>query len=246
LLLLPAAISPSTAADAPPPSLHFTGIIEPNRDAVLTAPVEGIIHAIHFQAGDTVPEGAVLLELDKRLEEIELRRRTIVAQQLEEELVRTRELFERTKSVSREQLREKESAHQIARAELELAQEQLNRRLVRAPFSGRVADLFELDPGEGCQVQTPLVRLVDATICRLVVNVPPRQAADLEPGDPLTIIVGRSDGARELPGRVSFVSPVVDPASGLLKLKVEFDNTKERVFPGITATLRLPDLRDGN
>lgn len=40
-------------------------------------------------------------------------------------------------------------------------------------------------------------------------------------------------------GRMAFVSPVADPASGLLEMKVEFDNKDGKVRPGVQGYLLL-------
>ena len=40
-------------------------------------------------------------------------------------------------------------------------------------------------------------------------------------------------------GTVVFVSPVVDPASGLLEVKAEFDNKEGEVRPGIAGVMLL-------
>jgi multidrug efflux pump subunit AcrA (membrane-fusion protein) len=39
---------------------------------------------------------------------------------------------------------------------------------------------------------------------------------------------------------VRFVSPVADPASGLVRVKAVFDNAEAKIPAGITATVRLP------
>jgi hypothetical protein len=40
-------------------------------------------------------------------------------------------------------------------------------------------------------------------------------------------------------GKVIFISPVVDPASGLLKVKVEFENKNLLVRPGVSGKMIL-------
>jgi multidrug efflux pump subunit AcrA (membrane-fusion protein) len=41
-------------------------------------------------------------------------------------------------------------------------------------------------------------------------------------------------------GRVAFVSPVVEPASGLMMVKVEFPNADGQVRPGVPAAMVIP------
>jgi multidrug efflux pump subunit AcrA (membrane-fusion protein) len=42
-----------------------------------------------------------------------------------------------------------------------------------------------------------------------------------------------------LPATLSYIAPVVDPASGLLEVKALFNNPQERVRPGVAGTLKL-------
>jgi multidrug efflux pump subunit AcrA (membrane-fusion protein) len=41
-------------------------------------------------------------------------------------------------------------------------------------------------------------------------------------------------------GRISFVSPVADPASGLVEVRVSFPNSQLLVKPGIRGSIELP------
>ena len=54
------------------------GITEPFFDVTLSASVPGMISLQKFKEGDWVKEGEVILELDKKLEELEVSRRKLV------------------------------------------------------------------------------------------------------------------------------------------------------------------------
>src|SRR5688572_27394168 len=73
-LLLGAMISDSLASDLS----TAVGLTEPVLDVTLSASVPGIITARRFKEGDFVKEGEAIVELDKRLEELELERRKLV------------------------------------------------------------------------------------------------------------------------------------------------------------------------
>jgi multidrug efflux pump subunit AcrA (membrane-fusion protein) len=53
----------------------------------------------------------------------------------------------------------------------------------------------------------------------------------------LRIQVGRGTVAKK--GKIIFISPVVDPASGLFQVKAEFDNKNRSVKPGVEGTMTL-------
>ncbi|MGE3309792.1 MAG: efflux RND transporter periplasmic adaptor subunit [Limisphaerales bacterium] len=232
--------SPARPAPGAPAEFETQGLTEAYFDATLSAPVAGILGKHFFKEGDSVEAGQVIVELDKRMEELEVARRQTVLENSAEVLRRTEELAARTRSVAQEELDKHRAEHRIAQAELDLAREQLRRRQITAPFPGVIADLFGLDPGEGCQPQTPIARLVDTRRCWLVLNLEAGRAHGLRVGQRLALRLESEIGPRNVEAEIRFVSPVADPASGLVRVKAVFDNAEAAIPAGITATVRLP------
>ena len=56
----------------------IAGITQPYLDVIVSAPVQGIVNVAPCQEGDEVKEGQVILELDNKLEELEVMRRKAV------------------------------------------------------------------------------------------------------------------------------------------------------------------------
>ncbi len=213
-------------------TVTVAGLTEPFQDAILSAPVPGIIAENKFKEGDTVRKGDALVDLDRRIEELDVARRKVILEQARKEFEVTRTLFERpNSSTPKVDVEKRELEYNVARVEHELAQEQLKRRQVLAPFDGVIAELF-LETGEACQAQQPLVRLVDPRRCYFVCNVESRSAHHLETGRPVELEIDAGARPVRLTGRITFVSPVIDAASGLLKIKAVFDNTSGSIRPG--------------
>jgi RND family efflux transporter MFP subunit len=214
------------------------GITEPVLDVTLSAPVAGIVITRKFAEGDFVKEGDVILELDKKLEELETARRKLVRDQKQNDFEATRKLFATTKGVSQEELDKKEVEFKVAAAEHEMAAEQLRRRQVIAPIAGTVTDLT-LEVGEACQPYQPLGRIVDARRCHFITNVEGKSGARLKAGQAMKLEIAGGAGTVVVQGKIIFLSPVVDPASGLQRVKLLFDNTDGKVQPGVAGKLIL-------
>jgi multidrug efflux pump subunit AcrA (membrane-fusion protein) len=164
----------------------------------------------------------------------------------------TRELFNSTGSVNREELeklqleyetsvldKEKlESAEERERIEYEMSRETLHKRSMRSPIQGTVIKLF-LDEGESCQENQPLVHVVDTSRGLFVSNVEEWIGRTLKKGQTVELKIKTGNESTTKLGTVIFVSPVVDPASGLLEVKTEFDNADGSVRPGISGSLLL-------
>jgi len=240
--LVPAVVLLAFSAIAPPmpaPAGEIPGvdgITEPFRDVTVGASVAGIIHTEFFKEGDLVKKGDVILELDKRLEELEVQRRRAVMDQNKMELDSTRTLAETTKSVSKEELAKKEADYNVAAAEYGIAVEQLAHRQVVAPFAGAITEI-QLHAGAACAPYQPLVRLVDTSRCYFTGQIEGRLASGLRLQQEVRIdMQGTSVSVR---GKICYISPVVDPASGLAKVKALFENADGRVRPGLAAKMIL-------
>lgn len=262
MLMTPRPAEAGSAADVPP---SVAGITAPVRAAQLSALIPGTVAQCPVEEGAAVAAGDLLVQLDQRLEQLEVERRKVIADNkaeldaarmrmdlLKAEFETTRRLFETTKSVSQEDRDRKELEYKLASAEFtrvqavemqeelefRMAQEQLSRREIRAPFAGVVTKVF-LQEGEACDPRQPLVELVDASECEFVCNASPAQAATFRPDQQVGLEVESPAGPVARSGRVFFVSPVVDPASGLQEVRVRFDNRDRAVAPGVTARLLL-------
>jgi RND family efflux transporter MFP subunit len=214
------------------------GLTEPVLDVTLSASVPGIIAARRFKEGDFVKEGDAIVELDKRLEELELERRKLVLEARRIDYERTAKLVQTTKGTSKEELEKKEYDYKLAQVEHAMAAEQLRRRVVTAPLSGVVMQ-FPLELGESCQPYQPLARVVDARRCYLVANLEPRAAAALSPGKEVKLEIDTGATAEPVSGTVTFLSPVADAASGLIEVKVLFENAAGKIRPGLAGRLHL-------
>ncbi len=209
------------------------GITEPFMDVELGASVAGIVHGELFKEGDTVKKGEVIVELDKQLEQLEVERRKAVMDQNKMTLDSTRTLAQNTKSVSKEELAKKEAEYNVSVAEYGIAVETLAHRQIVAPFSGAITEIL-LHPGAACAPYQSIVRLVDTTRCYFIGQIEGKSASSLRLDQSVKIEI---DGGPIVTGKISFISPVVDPASGLAKIKALFENADGKIRPGLAAKM---------
>ena len=232
LLLLCSAPSLMRAAPA-------TGITEAISDVTLSASVPGIVSAWKFKEGEFVKAGDTIIELDNKLEELEAHRRKLAMENKREEWESLDKLSRKSSiSVKKEELEKAESEFKIATAEYEMAAEQLRRRSIFAPCPGAIAEITR-HVGEACQPYQPLVHLVDTRQCYFVSNVEARLAAQLKLDQSVKLEVETGAAPVAVAAKVIFISPVVDPASSLVKVRAVFDNAEGKVRPGLAAKLVL-------
>lgn len=248
--------------------IGISGITEPISDVTLSLSVPGIVSTISVKEGDRLRKGQRILHLDKRTEELEVARRKLVweskseyegaqarARTLKEIYDATLMLFKSTKSVSEEELKKQElelrlavaerdrlaAAEKREKIEYEIAVETLEKRNLRSPIDGTVITLF-YDEGESFEEHQPLVRVVDTGRGRFVSNLEENIGRFLKVGQQVDLVIGTGDTSVRKKGTISFVSPLVDSASGLMEVKVEFENMDNAVRPGTAATMEV-DLK---
>lgn len=255
------------------------GITEPYQQSMISATVAGKLEKIHKKEGTLVKKGESILHLEKTEEELETRRRKLIADNkaevtaakhqrsvLKKDYDATQELYKVTQSVSEEEVWQKELEYKRAEAEYQrlkvaekreqmeynIALAQMQKREIRAPFSGVVVKINR-SLGESINALEPLVQLVNVQKCRFIAYVEAGWVRDLGPGDTVALQIdgGSAVGSTNrkdpitIRGSVEFVSPVVDPSSGLRKVKVVFDNQDRKVQPGISGRMLLPPLSKG-
>ena len=245
--------------------LSISGFTEPYIDAMLGISVTGRVAKIHLAEGTTVEEGQVILELDQELEELEVQRRKLLwtskaevqsaarqVKTLRSHLKATKKLYKTTGSVPREELENQELEHALAVDELRrledaekrekieygFAQQQLSKRSLRAPFSGQIAELL-IDVGENCELDTPLVHLVNTDRGYFVANVEVSVSQKLVLGQTVELQLQCGLETVNRNAEIVFISPVVDPASGLRKIKAQFDNSDGKIIPGVAGIMIL-------
>ncbi|HZD05892.1 MAG TPA: efflux RND transporter periplasmic adaptor subunit, partial [Longimicrobiales bacterium] len=130
-----------------------------------------------------------------------------------------------------------QAAAREARARLDLARRRFDDATVEAPFGGQVGERT-VDVGDLLAVGDSLFVLVDNDPLEIQFPVPERHIGRIRDGAGVQIEV-RSLPGRTFPGRVVFVSPVVDPRSRTVTVKARVENAAGELRSGQFADVRL-------
>ena len=107
---------------------------------------------------------------------------------------------------------------------------------IRSPLTGVVTDrpLYE---GQMATAGTPLMTVMDLAHVIARAYISPQQAAQLHVGDPAALSPG--EGAADIPGKVTVVSPALDPNSTTVQVWVEAANPGDQLKPGATVHVNM-------
>src|SRR6185437_8783885 len=107
---------------------------------------------------------------------------------------------------------------------------------IRSPINGVVTDR-PLYPGEMAAAGTPLLTVMDTSQVTARAHVAQQSAALLKLGDNATVTVPGIDAS--FPGKVSLVSPALDPNSTTIEIWVLIKNPKGRLKPGSSVQVSI-------
>jgi HlyD family secretion protein len=116
------------------------------------------------------------------------------------------------------------------------AQAQLSYSEIRSPIDGVVTDR-PLYPGEMAAVGTPLLTVMDVSSVIAKAHIPQDDAAALKVGDKGTMTVPGIE--KPIEGKVTVVSPALDPNSTTVEVWLEAKNPKHELKPGTSVQLSL-------
>ena len=222
-------------------------------DILVPTVTDNIDAAVIAEAG---PDLKLMANFGVGVNHIDLKAAEAQRKTFRELLAATQGLYESTGSVSREELSRAELefnsadaeynrlliSEQREKVEYQLAEASLAQRSLKAPFNGTVVEVAQ-DEGEISEAYEPIVQIVDVSQGFLVCNVEEATGRDLLTGDELSFEIPK--GSETLSGQalVEYVSPVVDSASGLLKVRLRFDNEAGQIRPGVPGYVTLPEQR---
>jgi RND family efflux transporter MFP subunit len=218
--------------------------------------ISATIKSVHIKEGQSVRKGDRLFTLDARTEDANLNRAGAQITKdradltnAERNLERQRELF-RQEYISRAELDAAQNQVDVLRGQVAIDQASVEAsRVARsfgeitAPIAGRTGAIA-IYPGSLVQPNgAALVSITQIAPINVSFTLPERELADLQQalaqGE---VPVGAKLDLPDQPmlaGRLVFIDNAVDTASGTIRLKAEFSNPDNRLWPGMFVTVTL-------
>jgi membrane fusion protein (multidrug efflux system) len=211
-------------------SLASTGSLVAVQGVTIGAEVPGKVVRIGFEAGAAVKAGDALVELDISTETAGLRAAEATAALAKANLARARDLRQ-SNTNSPAELDAAEAQFKQAQAQVDSLRAVIAKKTIRAPFSGRLG-LRLVNLGQILKDGEPIATL--QTLDPIFVNfsLPQQRLSQVKAGDTVRI---QTDAAPEkgFEGKVTAISPEVDPATRNVRLQATIANDQERLRAGM-------------
>lgn len=219
-----------------PLSAEALGNARANEAVNVRPEITAAITAIHFEEGQAVEQGTVLLELESSEPLADLAAAKAALVDSESQYRRSNELF-KTRVVSESQLEQLAAQRDADKAAVNAAQARLNQTVIRAPFSGQLG-LRRVSLGSIVSPTTVITTLDDTSRIKLDFDVPEVFISRLNKG---LVVSARSAAWPELEfnGQVSSIDTRVDPVSRTITVRALLPNENGRLRPGMFLTVTM-------
>jgi RND family efflux transporter MFP subunit len=224
----------------------ISGSLEPEQQATVRAEIAGQVTQTYVEQGDSVRRGQRMATIDATsLREAALSAQSAVRSaqstldNAQRDLQRNQRLYqagaiaERDVQAAQQAVATAQAALADARARLTLAQQQLDKATVRAPFTG-VVSVRSVNAGDVMQPGTEMFTIVNPSSMRLQASVPAAQLSALRVGAPVRFSV-TGYPKRAFTGHISRISPTADPATRQVQIYASIPNAGNALVAGLYA-----------
>lgn len=202
----------------------------------VSSEIEGKVKAIHFESGQTVKRGQLLLELDASTDAAELKGLE-ASQRLEQaKFERSQRLIARN-FISKSDYDLNKATLDEAKAAVEAKKAVIAKKQLFAPFSGQLG-IRKVNPGQYLAPGDGIVQLQQLQPIYADFTLPEQQLAALHIKQAVTLTV-QAYPDTVFNGSISAMNTGIDIATRSVKLRATLDNDGQLLRPGMFADVRV-------
>lgn len=232
----PAMVSATTArTDSWTPSKKAVGSVTAVNGIEVANEVAGVVERIHFESGDLVEKGDILVELNADIDQAALRTRRAEASLAAQEFKRVSDLLPR-RAVSQSQFDEAKANYDAAQARVNEAEATLSKKVIRAPFSGTLG-LRMVDQGQYLATGTAIVEINMLDPIYVDYTLSEQDLPLMATGYSVSVSVAALPDER-FEGQVSAINTSVNPETRTIRVRATLENAEGKLKPGMFATIQ--------
>jgi membrane fusion protein, multidrug efflux system len=218
--------------------IELQGNVSTKQNLVISPEFSGFLSHVYVKEGQRVSKGQILAKIDDGgLSQ------QVAQLQIQVDLAKT--TFERQERLwnqkigSEIQFLQAKSSYESQQKAVNQLQKQIDKTIVRAPFSGTIDDVITEQGSVVAPGQSQLFRIVSLKNMYIEVDVPERYITNVVSGKNVQVnfpILGKTMDAK-----VRQAGNFINPANRTFKIEVPVSNKDKSIKPNLTAKLRIND-----
>lgn len=216
-------------------SFGYAAVVKAGKTALLSSQIDALVTDVHVKPGDSFSEGDVLLNMDCALPRAALNRAKAELEFARNEYKSTKALNS-LNSTTKVQVARTAAQFAIANADLEVAQYQVERCVLTAPFDGTVVQSW-VNPHESIQNKKQLLEITSNTDLSVEFLAPSNQLEELIEGRLIRLSILETNAEYDL--LIDKVIPVVDAVNQTVKVISRIDVNDDKLWSGMSGRVSL-------
>jgi membrane fusion protein, multidrug efflux system len=220
-----------------PSTLSVIGTAEAIQGVTVSADLPGTIDKIHFESGQTVHQGDVLVELDTRQERAQLANMEAQRDLANINYGRAQELV-KAGVIAHSDYDTASATQKTTEAQVGDIKAAIARKTIRAPFTG-VLGIRQVSLGQYLAAGQAIVSLQSVDPIYVNFGVPQQNAAGTKPGHMVRVTNADLPGIA-LTGKITALDSVVNEQTRNIQIQATLNNKGDKLRPGMYVQVELP------
>jgi len=218
------------------PVLETVGSLSSPQGVMLSADLPGIVTAISFESGSRATNGQLLVQLDTRQEEAQLRTAKAKLDLARQNLDRAKDLSAK-RVIAQSAYDETKSQYDAAVASVDETQAMIDRKTIRAPFEGFIG-IRQINAGQYVKSGDPIVQLESLDPIYVNFALPQQNLAKLQVGQAVQL---KADGIPDkvFKGSINAINSAVDTTTRNIQVQATIPNPDHVLRSGMFAGVQV-------
>ena len=218
------------------PVLEAVGSLASPQGVMLSADLPGVVTSINFESGSHATNGQLLVQLDTRQEEAQLRTTKAKLDLARHNLDRAKDLGQK-RVIAQSAYDEAKSVYDAAVASVDETQAMIDRKTIRAPFAGDLG-IRQINAGQYLKSGDSIVQLESLDPIYANFALPQQNLGTLRVGEPVLM---QADGlpGKVFSGSITAINSMVDTSTRNIQIQATFPNPGHILRSGMFAGIQV-------
>jgi membrane fusion protein (multidrug efflux system) len=216
-------------------TVSAVGSITGEQSVAVAAETPGTVRKIHFESGDVVKQGQVLVELDAGTENAQIKATQARKQLAQTNMDRAKKLLD-VGAIPRAEFDAAQTELATAESALAALRAQIGQKTVRAPFAGKTG-MRAINIGQYLAPGTQITTLESQGGMYVDFSLPQDQFAIVTAGNKVRVTLQGSPDLIE--GTIAAVDPTIDPITRNIKMRASITEHGGKLRSGMYVTVQI-------